>query len=226
MNFKNTDSTSNQVKEVDFQKYFVQKLPGLYIAVDPSNSSGQTSVVRQDKDDNNMYPVWDSTWKRTPDTLPMLKDQAFLTTDGPDTILAVPKKLKETVTVHRSPTDGQQTTIYIHPSDSVEQRIPQYMRTLDAADVSPEDLAKPIPPYDPKTGGGADVRQKKLGTTVGPASEYDGGDDQDEAHPGDEESEEEDDGDAAMASAPAIAAPVGTNNREYTEIHDGHKLWY
>ena len=149
----------------------------------------------------------------------MLKDQAFLTTDGPHTILAVPKKLKETVTVHRSPTDGQQTTIYIHPSNSVEQRIPRYMRTLDAADVSPEDLAKPVPPYDPESGGGADVRQKKLAMTVESASEYDGGDDLDEAYPADEESEGEDDRDAVIAFAPAIAASVGTNSCEYTEVH-------
>ncbi|KAI4606932.1 hypothetical protein J4E83_009843 [Alternaria metachromatica] len=225
MDSKNTDSTSNQVKEVDFQKYFVQKLPGLFIAVDPDNDGGQTSVVRHDKDDNNMYPVWDSTWKRSPDTLPMLKDQAFLTTDGPDTILAVPTKLEETITVHRGPIDGQQTTIYIHPSDSVDQRIPRYMRTLDAPDVSPEDLAKPIPPYAPKSSGGADVRQKNLGMTTESASEYDGDDDQDEGRPADEESEEEDDGDAAIASAPTIAASVGTNNSLYLHAFE-HRTSY
>ncbi|KAI4912230.1 uncharacterized protein J4E92_010081 [Alternaria infectoria] len=220
-----TNTTSNQGKEVNFENYFVQKVPGLYIALDSSNDSHQTSVVRHDKNDNNMYPVWDSTWKQAPETLPMLEDQAVFTTGGPHHIFAVPTKLENTVSVHYNPLEGQQTTIYIHPSDSVEQRIPGYMRTLDAADVSPEDLAKPIPPYDPKSGGGADVHQKKLGTTVGPASEYDGGDDQDEAHPGDEESEEEDDGDAAMASAPAIAASAGANNSLFLHAHE-HRTSY
>lgn len=93
------------------------------------------------------------------------------------------------------------------------------MRTLRAPDVSQEDLAKPIPSYDLESGGKEDVHQKKLDMMVESASEYEGGDNQDEAHPADEVSEEEDDGDAAIASAPAIAASVGANNCEYTEAH-------
>ncbi|KAI4653447.1 hypothetical protein J4E93_001213 [Alternaria ventricosa] len=173
-----TDNASNQGEEADIEKYFVHKVPGLYIAIDPKNDNGQTSVVRYGKNDNHIYPVWDSTWDQTPDTARMPKDLALLTTEGPRNVLAIPAQLEQTVAVYHSPPGGQQTTIYIHPTDSVDQHIPSYMRELRAVDESEEELAKPIPPSVPESGE-EDVLRKKLCLMVQSASENQGGDDQD-----------------------------------------------
>ena len=173
-----TDNASNRVEKVYFERYFVHKVPGLYIAIDPKNDNGQTSVVRYGENDNHIYPVWDSTWDRTPDTARMPKDQALLTTEGPRNVLAIPAKLEQSVAVHHIPPGGQQTTIYVHPTNSVDQHIPSCMRMLSAADVSEEDLAKPIPPSASKSGE-ENVRREKLGIMVDSASERNGGDDQD-----------------------------------------------
>jgi len=169
------NNTSSQGEEDDLKEYFVQKVPGLYIAVDPKNDNGQTSVVRYGEKDNRIYPVWDSTWDRTLDTIHMPKYQALLTTNGPHNVLAIPAKIEQTVAVHHSPPGGRQTTIYIHPTDSVDQHIPSYMRLLSAPDESEEELVKPIPPFVPESGE-EDVRRKKLGMMVKSASK-DGGDD-------------------------------------------------
>ena len=172
------NDTSNQGEEDDLKEYFVHKVPGLYIAIDPKNDNGQTSVVRYGEKDNRIYPVWDSTWDRTPDTIRMPKYQALLTTKGPHNVLAIPEKLEQAVAVHHSPPEGQQTTIYIHPMESVDQHIPSYMRMLSAADESEEELAKPIAPFVPESGE-EDVRRKKLGMMVESASRRNEGDDQD-----------------------------------------------
>jgi len=176
------NNTSKQGEEADHTEYFVHKVPGLYIAIDPKNDNGQTSVVRYGENDSHIYPVWDSTWDRTPDTARMPKDQALLITDGPHNVIAIPAQLEQTVAVHHTPPGGQQTTIYIHPTDSVDQHIPSYMRMLSAPDESEEELAKPIPPFVPESGED-DVRRKKLGMMVESASEYQGGDDQEKRRP-------------------------------------------
>ncbi|KAI4703506.1 hypothetical protein J4E89_010082 [Alternaria sp. Ai002NY15] len=176
------NSTSDQGKKVNHDTYFVHKIPGLYIAIDPKNDNGQTSVVRYGEKDNRIYPVWDSTWDRTPDTIRMPKYQALLTTNGPRNVLAIPAQLEQTVAVHHSPPRGQQTTIHIHPMESVDQHIPSYMRELSAVDESEEELAKPIPPSATQSGE-EDARRKKLGIMVSSASERNGGDDQDKGRP-------------------------------------------
>ncbi|KAI4674786.1 uncharacterized protein J4E84_010392 [Alternaria hordeiaustralica] len=177
-----TNNASVQDEKGDFTKYFVHKVPGLYIAIDPKNDNGQTSVVRYGEKDNRIYPVWDSTWDRTPDTIRMPKYQALLTTNGPHNVLAIPAQLEQTLAVHHSPPGCQQTTIYIHPMESVDQHIPNYMRELSAPDESEEELAKPIPPSATQSGE-EDARRKKLGIMVSSASERNGGDDQDKGRP-------------------------------------------
>jgi len=155
------DSAKDISEESETVEDFVQKLPGLYVAKESTNERGQTSVVREDPGDNKIYPVWDSTWDQTREPPPLPDSLAIVASDGPRHILTMPARLEETVTVHLTPPEGQQTTIYIHPSNSVDQRIPLYMRKLSAADVS-EDLAKPIPPYNPSAGGKDDARQGML----------------------------------------------------------------
>jgi len=206
------NSTSDQGKKVNHDTYFVHKIPGPYIAIDPKNDNGQTSVVRYGKNDNHIYPVWDSTWDRTPDTARMPEDQALLTTDGPHNVLVIPAKLEQGVAVHHSPPGGQQTTIYIHPTDSVDQHIPSYMRMLSAPDESEEELAKPIPPSTPRSGE-EDVRRKKLGMMVESASERNGGDDQEKGRAF---------VDLSGPAHPSIADPGDTSDAPFLYVYEHH----
>jgi hypothetical protein len=148
----NTKGASNESEKPEVEEYFVQKVPGLYVAENPDNERGQTSVVRHDPSDNRMYPVWDSTWKQSQDTPDLPQDLFQLTLNRGQNILTVPAKLEQMLSVHHAPLEGRQTTIFIQPSNKIEALIPRYMRTLSAAQVSKEELAKPIPPLDPSPG--------------------------------------------------------------------------
>jgi hypothetical protein len=99
-----------------------------------------------------MHPVWDSTWNQTHETPQLPEYMARMTTEGPHNILTVPAKLKQTLTVYHTPPEGQNTTIYIHPSNNIDRLVPQYMKSLGAADVSKLNLVDPIPPYVPASG--------------------------------------------------------------------------
>jgi hypothetical protein len=146
-----TKSASKGGENFDAVKYFVEKVAGLYVAVDSKDDRGQTSVVRHDKD-TKMYPVWDSTWSETHETPQLPEYMARMTTEGPHNILTVPAKLKQTLTVYHTPPEGQNTTIYIHPSDNIDGLVPQYMRSLGGSGVSKLNLADLIPPYVPASG--------------------------------------------------------------------------
>ena len=101
----------NKGAEDNLEMCFVQKLPGLWIATNQENERGRTSVVRQDPNNHQIYPVWDSTWSGTREILPLSNDLAKLPANGPCGILAVPSNLNQTLEVHHTMPDKQQTTI-------------------------------------------------------------------------------------------------------------------